>query len=153
MRWRVGATPARAALCGADDTARPDAEVEAGQCDADSAAQPVAGGAGGAAQERPASQREVETLVLEPPRAGVEGAMEEELVLRAPTVEETRVPEPARFGDDGAAAAETAQTTPKNVLPFVELPQSSEEYEDSGDINPVAASPASLPSSGRPPRR
>jgi len=54
-------------------------------------------------------------------------------------VEETRVPEPARFGDDGAAAAETAQTTPKNVLPFVELPQSSEEYEDSGDINPVAA--------------
>ena len=68
--------------------------------------------------------------------------MEEEFVLRAPAVEETRVPEPARFGDEGAAAVETAQTMPKNMVPFVELPQSSEEYEDSGDINPVAAASA-----------
>ena len=45
---------------GAGDAARPGAEVEAGRGDVDSAAQPVAGGgAGGAAQERPASQREV----------------------------------------------------------------------------------------------
>ena len=58
---------------GANDATRPDVEIEAGRGDADSAAQPVAGGeTGGGAQERPTSQREVETLVLEPPRAGVE---------------------------------------------------------------------------------
>ena len=58
---------------GANDATRPDVEVEAGRGDADSAARPVAGErAGGDASERPASQIEVETLVLEPPRAKVE---------------------------------------------------------------------------------
>ena len=60
---------------GANDATRPDVEVGAGQGDADSAARPVAGEGetGGGAQERPASQIGVETLILEPPRAGVEG--------------------------------------------------------------------------------
>ena len=72
------------------------ATVEAGRSDADSAARPVAEeGAGGGAQERPASQTEVETLVLEPPRAGVEGVAEGESAPRAPVAEETRVSVPA----------------------------------------------------------
>ena len=42
---------------GANDATRPDVEVEAGWGDADSAARPIPGeGAGGDAQERPASQ-------------------------------------------------------------------------------------------------
>ena len=57
-------------------------------------------------------------------------------------MEKTHVPEPARAGDEGVVAAATAPTAPKNVVPFVELPQSSEEYEDSGNINPVAAASA-----------
>ena len=94
---------------GADDAAWLDVEIEAGRDDADSAAQPVAGGgAGGGAQERPAGQIEGETLALEPLRAGVEGVTEEDSALRAPVVEETRVPEPARAGDEGAAAASAA---------------------------------------------
>ena len=57
-------------------------------------------------------------------------------------MEKTHVPEPARAGDEGVVAAATAPTASKNVVPFVELPQSSEEYEDSGNINPVAAASA-----------
>jgi len=76
---------------GANDTTRPDVKVEADRCDADSAARPVAGEGetGGGAQERPASQIGVETLVLEPPRAGVEGVAEEESAPGAPVKEET----------------------------------------------------------------
>ena len=63
--------------------------------DADSAAWPVAEeGSGGGAQERPASQAEVETLVPGPPGAGVEGVAEEP-AQRAPVVEEARVSMPA----------------------------------------------------------
>ena len=47
-------------------------------------------------------------------------------------VEETHVPEPARAGDEGAAAAAMAQTSP----------ESSDEYGDSRDINPAAATSA-----------
>ena len=68
--------------------------------------------------------------------------MEEDSAPRAPAVEETCIPEPARAGDEGVVAAATAQTTPENVVPFVELPQSSEEYEGSGEVNPVAAASA-----------
>ena len=93
-------------------------------------------------QERLASQIEVETLVLEPPRAGVECVTEEESAPRAPAVEETCVPKPARAGDEGVVAAATAQTALENVVPFVELPQSSEEYEGSGEVNLVAAANA-----------
>ena len=92
--------------------------------------------------ERPAIQREVETLVLKPPRAGVEGAMEEESALRAPAVEVTRIPEPARAGDEGAVAATMERAAPEDAVSLVELPQSGEEYGDSGDINPAAAANA-----------
>ena len=62
--------------------------------------------------------------------------MEVESAPRAPVVEETRVPEPARAGDEGAAAAATAQTVPENMEPVVELPLSSDEY---GDVDPATA--------------
>jgi hypothetical protein len=61
----------------------------------------------------------VETLVLEPPRAGVEGVTEEESAPRASAVEETYAPEPARAGDKGVGAAATPQTTPESVVPVV----------------------------------
>ena len=74
-----------------DDATRPDVEVEAGRGDADSTARPIAEkGVGGDTQERPASQTEMETLVPEPPRAGVEGVAEES-AQRAPMVEEAHV--------------------------------------------------------------
>jgi hypothetical protein len=57
-------------------------------------------------------------------------------------VEETRVPEPARAGDEGAAAAATVQTTPESMEPVVELPLSGDEYGDSRDINPAAETSA-----------
>ena len=69
------------------------------------------------AQEHPASQIGVETLVLEPPRAGLEGVAEEESVPGAPAEEETRVPEPAGARDGGVVAAVTAQAAPENVVP------------------------------------
>ena len=92
----------------------------AGRGDADSAARPVAEeGSGGGAQEHPESQTEVDTLVPEPPRAGVEGVTEEESAPRAPAMEETCDPEPARAGDEGAVAAATTQTALENVVPVV----------------------------------
>ena len=57
-------------------------------------------------------------------------------------MEETCVPEPARAGYEGVVAAATVQTAPENVVPFVELPQSSEENVGSGEVNPVAAANA-----------
>ena len=45
-----------------------------------------------------------------------------ESALRAPTMEETRIPEPARAGDEGAAAAAMEQAVPESVVPLVELP-------------------------------
>ena len=84
----------------------------------------------------------METLVLEPLRAGVEGVTEEESAPRVPAMEETCVPVPARAGEEGAVAAATAQTVPENVVPMVQLPESSEEFEDSRDIDPAAAASA-----------
>ena len=69
---------------GADGAARPDVEVGAGRGDADSAAR-LEEGSGGGAQEHPASQAEVETLVPGPPGAGVEGVAEDS-TQRAPVV-------------------------------------------------------------------
>src|SRR6185369_11371655 len=80
--------------------------------------------------------------VLEPPRAGVESVTEKESAPRVPIVEETCVPEPARAWDGGVVAAATAQTTPENVVPVVQLPESSEEFGDSRDINSAAAASA-----------
>ena len=57
-------------------------------------------------------------------------------------MEETCVPEPARARDEGVVAAAMALTAPENLAPFVELPQSSGEYEGSGEVNPVAAASA-----------
>ena len=93
-------------------------------------------------QERPVGQREGETFAPEPPRAGVEGATEVESVPGAPAVEETNVPEPARAGDEGAAATAMAYTVPENVVPVVQLPESSDEFGDSRDIDPAAAASA-----------
>ncbi|XP_039804889.1 skin secretory protein xP2-like [Panicum virgatum] len=131
---------------GADDAAWPVVGAEAGRGDADSTARPVAEeGAGGGAQDCPASQTEVETPVPEPLRAGVEGVTEkEELAPRAPAVEEARVSVPAEGQDEGVVAAMTVQTVTaqaamNNVIPVVQLPDNSEEFGDSGDIDPTAA--------------
>ena len=66
----------------------------------------------------------------------------EESAPRAPAVEETCVLEPAGAQDDGVVAAVTAQIVPENVVPVVQLPESSEEYGDSRDIDPAAAASA-----------
>ena len=68
--------------------------------------------------------------------------MEKESALRVPAVEETCIPEPARAGDEGAAAATMERAVPEDAVPLVELPQSGEEYGESGDINPTAAANA-----------
>ena len=81
----------------------------------------------------------METLVPEPLRAGVEGVAEEESAPRAPVVEESRVSVPAEAQDEGVVAAMTAQVATESVIPVVQLPDSSEEYGDSMDINPAAA--------------
>ena len=57
----------------------------------------------------------------------------------APAEEETRVPEPAGSRDGGVVAAVTAQVAPENVVPVVQLQESSKEYGDSRDIDPAAA--------------
>ena len=54
-------------------------------------------------------------------------------------MQETCVPEPAGARDDGAVAAVMAQTALENVVPVVQLPESSEEYVDSRDMDPAAA--------------
>jgi len=91
---------------------------------------------------------EVESLVPEPPRAAVEGvAEEEESAPRAPVVEETRVLVPAEAQDEGIVAAMmaqavTAQVATESVIPVVQLPDNSEEFGDSRDIDPAAAASA-----------
>ena len=65
--------------------------------------------------------------------------MEEESAPRAPAMEETCVPEPARAKDEGVVAAATTQTVSENVEPVVELSLSSDEFRDSRDIDPTAA--------------
>ena len=84
----------------------------------------------------------METLVPEPPRAGVEGVTEEESTPRAPVAEETRVSVLAEARDEGVVEATTAQTAPKSVVPVVQLPDSSKEFGDSRDIDPAAAASA-----------
>ena len=74
--------------------------------------------------------------------AGVEGVAEEESVPGALAEEETCVPEPVGARDDGVVAAVTAQAAPDNVAPLVQLPESSEEYGDSRNIDPTAAASA-----------
>ena len=57
-------------------------------------------------------------------------------------MEETCVSEPAGSRDDGVVAAVTAQMAPENVVPLVQLLESSEEFGDSRDIDPATAASA-----------
>ena len=57
-------------------------------------------------------------------------------------MEEARIPEPTRAGDEGAVAAAMAHTALGNVEPVVELPLSSDEFGDSRDIDSAAAASA-----------
>ena len=84
----------------------------------------------------------MESLVPEHPRAGGEGVAEEESAPRAPVSEETRVAMPAEARDEGVVVATTVQVAPEGVVPVVQLPDSSEEYGDSRDIDPAAAASA-----------
>jgi len=49
---------------------------------------------------------------------------------------------PAKAQDTGVVAAVTTQATTKSVIPVVQLPDSSEEFGDSRDIDPTAAASA-----------
>ena len=90
-----------------------------------SAARPVTGGeTGGGAQERPADH------------------VEEETALGAPEVEGAPVSEPTEACDSGIVAMVPAQTAQGGMVPVVQLPDSSEEYGDSMDIDPAIAASA-----------
>ena len=131
---------------GVDGAALAVTEAEAGQGDAASAARSDTGGeSGGGAQERPANQAEEETLVLEPPRAKGEGVAEEEMALRAPGAEGAPVSEPTEAWDEGTVAVVPAPTAQGSAAVVVELPDSSEEYGDSMDIDPGAAASSRRP--------
>ena len=84
---------------------------------------------------------EVETLVLEPPRAEVE-SVAEETALGAPGVEGAPVSEPTEARDEGTVAVVPTPTAQGSEAVLVELPDSSEEYEDSMDIGPAAVASA-----------
>ena len=88
----------------------------------------------------------METLVPGPPGAGVEGVAEES-AQRAPVVEEAHISVPAEGQDEGVIAVmmaptATAQAAMDSMIPVVQLPDSSEEYGDSRDIDPAAAASA-----------
>ena len=85
---------------------------------------------------------EVETLVLEPPRAEVESIAEEETALGAPGVEGAPVSEPTEARDEGIVAVVPVPMAQGGMVPVVQLPNSSEEYGDSMDIDPAAAASA-----------
>jgi len=85
---------------------------------------------------------EVETLVLEPPRAEVESVAEEETALGAPEVEGAPVSEPTEARDEGIVVVVPVPTAQGAMVPVVQLPDSSEEYGDSMDIDPAAAASA-----------
>ena len=80
---------------------------------------------------------EVETLVLEPPRAEVE-SVAEETALGAPGGWK----EPTKARDEGIVVVVPVQTAQGSMVPVVQLPDISEEYGDSMDIDPAAAASA-----------
>ena len=100
------------------------------------------GEAGRGAQERPAGQAEEETLVFEPPRAEDEGVAEKAAVQGAPEVEGAPISEPTEARDEGTVAVVPVPMTQEGATAVVELPDSSEEYGDSMDIEPAAAASA-----------
>ena len=65
-----------------------------------------------------------------------------ESALRAPAVEETRAPEPAKAEDGGVATEAAAQAALENVETVVKLPLSSDKFGDLRDIDPAAAASA-----------
>ena len=93
-------------------------------------------------QECPADQAEEETLVLEPLRAEGKGVAEAETAQGAPGVEGAPVSEPTEARDEGIVAVVPAPTAQGSMVAVVELPDSSEEYGDSMDIDPAAAASA-----------
>ena len=84
----------------------------------------------------------METLVLEPPRAEVEGIAEEETALGAPGVEGAPVSKPTEARDEGIVMVVPVPPAQGSMVAVVELPDSSEEYGDSMDIDPAAAASA-----------
>ena len=84
---------------------------------------------------------EEEALVLEPLRAEVEGVAEE-TALGAPEVEGAPISEPTEARDEGIVAVVPVPTAQGSVAAVVELPDSSEEYGDSMDIDPAATARA-----------
>ena len=85
---------------------------------------------------------EEKALVLEPLRAEVEGVVEEETAQGAPGVEGAPVAEPTEARDEGIVAVVPAPMAQGSVVAVVELPDSSEEYGNSMDIDPAAAASA-----------
>ena len=61
---------------------------------------------------------------------------------RAPGVDESPVSEPTEARDEGIVAVVPVPTTQGSMVAVVELPDSSEEYGDSMDIDPAAAASA-----------
>ena len=84
----------------------------------------------------------METLVLEPLRAEGEGVAEEEMAQGAPGVEGAPVSEPTEARDEGIVAVVPVPTAQGSLMPVVQLPDISEEYGDSMDIDPAAAASA-----------
>ena len=127
---------------GAGGAAQTAIEVEAGQGDAESAARPATEGeTSGDAQEHPAGQAAEETLIFEPSRAEGEG-LAEDMAQEAPEVEGAPISEPTEAQDEGTVAVVPMPTAQECAMAAVELPDSSEEYGDSMDIDPAAAASA-----------
>ena len=61
---------------------------------------------------------------------------------RAPVVEEAHVSVPTEAQDEGVVVAVMAQAAPGSVVPVIQLPDSSEEFGDSRDIDPAVAASA-----------
>ena len=64
------------------------------------------------------------------------------MALRAPGEEGAPVSEPTEARDEGIVAVVPAPMAQGSVVAVVELPDSSEEYGDSMDIDPAAAASA-----------
>jgi len=81
------------------------------------------------------------TLVFEPSRAEGEG-ITEDMAQEAPGVEGAPISEPIEARDEGTVAVVPVPTAQGGVTAVVEMPNSSEEYGDSMDIDPTAAASA-----------
>ena len=107
----------------------------------------MGGETGGGAQERPADCVE-ETLVFEPLRAEGEGVAEEETAQEAPVAEGAPISELTEARVEGLVAVVPVPMAQGTAAAVVELPDSSEEYGDSMDIDPIAAASAGMLEAG-----